>query len=240
MKIAICDDDALFLNATCMLIEEFCRLNPNHSIKYEKFDKPIELVNQLKKGKSYDVLILDILMPEYNGIELAKEFRIINSDAKIIFVTITPEYAVNSYEVDAFYYLLKPIDSKILFKLLSEIQAGEKKEKNTTFTISNFGNITSIQISSILYVEVLKHKIHFHTVDNRVHTTYGKLKDVSSKLEIYDNFLQCHKSFIVNIEQVSMIIDHNFKMKNNTLVPISRQYYKATKQVFMKFVTQYV
>lgn len=239
MNIAICDDDVLFLDATSKLIKQYQLNNSDQILDIEKYNHPLDLLKAINRGAIFDIFILDILMPEYNGIELAKEIRLNNRHAKIIFATITPEYAVNSYEVSAFYYLLKPIDPVLFFKLLDEIDFELRRDIKMNISISNFGNVINVPIISILYIEVLKHKIYYHMVDNKVHNTYGSLKEIAAKLGSFEMFHQCHKSYLVNYEHVTMVIDHNFKMRNNALVPISRQFYRTTKQKYLQFVAHH-
>ena len=238
MKIAICDDDLYALNDTERIVKEYLLTNHMDLSGIARFDKPKVLIKQLKQGIKFDIYILDIIMPDINGIELAREIRTFDAESKILFVTVTPEYGVNSYEVNAFYYLLKPIQTNKFFKLLDSIKESLQDQDKNFVRITNQGNILTFPIHSILYIEVLKHKIHYYIKDNKVYTTYGSLKNIRLFLSSYSNFIQCHKSFIVNLAYVNMLIDHNFKLKNEALVPISRQYYKISKKHLITFMAQ--
>lgn len=237
MKIAICDDDVLALRITSQIIEDYIVKNKPKLISFIKYNSPGDLIKAINQGETYDVFLLDILMPEYNGIELAKIIQTKKNVSRIIFLTVTPEFAVKSYEVFAFYYLMKPINTKQLYSLLDDIYSKISSESNNSLVITSFGNIINLNVKSIQYVEVMQHKIHVHMNDHNVYSTYGSLKDILSKLEEFNGFTQCHKSYIVNLDYVAMLYEHNFKMKNNILIPISRKYYNFTKQVFIRYIS---
>ena len=116
MKIAICDDDLTELNRITAFLDEYSKTN-RLPLTYKTFCSSIELASTAMQ-ESYDLYLLDILMPALNGIELAREIR--NFDraaaADLIFLTSSPEYAVDSYTVKASDYLLKPVQKKRFFR----------------------------------------------------------------------------------------------------------------------------
>ena len=95
IKIGFCDDDLSVLNALRVLLDRY-RVERNREIDYTAFRSPLDLLAEIERGSRFDILILDVLMPGENGIDAAAEIRNYDSDVKIIFLTSSPEFAVQS------------------------------------------------------------------------------------------------------------------------------------------------
>ena len=98
IKIAFCDDDLLVLNELSVLVDRY-RVSHNREIAYTTYNSPLELLAGIERGTRYDILFLDVLMPGENGIETAREIRTWDKSVKIIFLTSSEEFAVQSYVV---------------------------------------------------------------------------------------------------------------------------------------------
>ena len=103
IKIAFCDDDSSVLNDLHELLTRY-RTEKNMQLDDYSFHSPLDLISEIERGARFDILFLDVLMPGENGIEAAEEIRIYDKNIKIIFLTSSSEYAVQSYTVNAFYY----------------------------------------------------------------------------------------------------------------------------------------
>lgn len=88
---------------------------------------PFDLLAETEKGTRFDVILLDVLMPGETGIDAATEIRKFDRNVKIIFLTSSSEYAVQSYSVEAFYYQLKPICKEAFFSLMDSVISACKK-----------------------------------------------------------------------------------------------------------------
>lgn len=119
MKIAICDDDSQELAKISSFIETY-RLKKNVLLTYKTFQSATELVSAMESG-AYNILLLDILMPGLNGIQAAHEIREFDGVTKIVFLTSSPEFAVESYQVKAHNYILKPVSKEKLYHMLDEL-----------------------------------------------------------------------------------------------------------------------
>ena len=100
LKIAFCDDDLEILKELGILLDKY-KTERDEDLTCTVFQSPLELLAAIEKGFSFDILFLDILMPGENGIETAKEIRQYDNNMKIIFLTSSPEFAVQSYTVKA-------------------------------------------------------------------------------------------------------------------------------------------
>ncbi|NCB64453.1 MAG: response regulator, partial [Clostridia bacterium] len=106
MRIAICDDDPRELSRLVHLLDAY-RREAGQEILCATFSSGGDLLEHMKGGE-YDLILLDVLMPGQDGIQVAREIRSFDRAIKLLFLTASPEFAAESYGVDAFYYLLKP------------------------------------------------------------------------------------------------------------------------------------
>ena len=120
IKIAFCDDDMEVLHQMNELLDRY-RVERNEDITYAAFQSPFELLTEIEKGIRPDILFLDVVMPGQNGMDVAKEIRQYDTNMKIIFLTSSPEFAVESYSVGAYFYQLKPIWEESFFRLMDAV-----------------------------------------------------------------------------------------------------------------------
>ena len=120
IKIAFCDDDMEVLHQMNELLDRY-RVERNEDITYAAFQSPFELLTEIEKGIRPDILFLDVVMPGQNGMDVAKEIRQYDTNMKIIFLTSSPEFAVESYSVGAYFYQLKPIWEGSFFRLMDAV-----------------------------------------------------------------------------------------------------------------------
>jgi len=236
LKIALCDDDDMELQKAKKIIEEFIdQKHPNYQITLHTFMNGDDLLHHINKYEDFDLFILDIIMPNMNGIELATEIRCKNTQSKIIFLTSSPEFAVNSYKVDAFYYLLKPFSEKELNSLLCKVLDIMEQEKSASIVIKEAGKLSRVQIHAIQYIESVKHNIYFHLHSGEVLSCYGTINEFCDILMSDKRFVRCHKSFVINMNYVINISSRDFVMKDKTLIPISRQAYLEVKNSYTDY-----
>ena len=126
IKIAFCDDDMEVLHQMNELLDRY-RVERNEDITYAAFQSPFELLTEIEKGIRPDILFLDVVMPGQNGMDVAKEIRQYDTNMKIIFLTSSPEFAVESYSVGAYFYQLKPIWEESFFRLMDAVLADVAK-----------------------------------------------------------------------------------------------------------------
>lgn len=112
MRIAVCDDDEQEISRVGKLITEY-QISRKESIDCHYFKSSTDFLCELRGGE-YDLVLLDVLMPGANGIQTAQELRELDKNVRLIFVSASPEFAVESYSVGAYYYLLKPIEADAL------------------------------------------------------------------------------------------------------------------------------
>ena len=234
IKIAFCDDDMEVLHQMNELLDRY-RVERNEDITYAAFQSPFELLTEIEKGIRPDILFLDVVMPGQNGMDVAKEIRQYDTNMKIIFLTSSPEFAVESYTVGAYFYQLKPIWEESFFRLMDSVLAEcEKKKKNSLILRSKDG-ITRIDLQQLEYCEVLGRKLLFHLENGAVLESAGSLDDLAGQLMQYSNFFRPHRSFLVNMEYIQNISSRSIKMVNDAEIPIPHGKCSEIKNTYMEY-----
>ena len=234
IKIAFCDDDMEVLHQMNELLDRY-RVERNEDITYAAFQSPFELLTEIEKGIRPDILFLDVVMPGQNGMYVAKEIRQYDTNMKIIFLTSSPEFAVESYSVGAYFYQLKPIWEESFFRLMDAVLAEcEKKKKNSLILRSKDG-ITRINLQQLEYCEVLGRKLLFHLENGAVLESAGSLDDLAGQLMQYSNFFRPHRSFLVNMEYIQNISSRSIKMVNDAEIPIPHGKCSEIKNTYMEY-----
>lgn len=240
MRIAICDDNLLELENTKKIISNYYQ-SIQISIDIQCFDNPINLIKliSLPNQDGFDMYFLDMIM-QINGIEVAKKIREISPDTIIIYTTTSSEYAVDAFSVKAYHYLMKPLNIKQVNDLLDELSLNFNYRTKNTFNFKTAtGNILTIEIGQVCYIESIDRRIVIHlTTGESISSTSlrGKFyESIPFKYESY-NFIACHASFVVNMNQISAIEDGLFIMKNGFIVPIAKRNFSNIKKEYIKYL----
>ena len=234
IKIAFCDDEMEVLHQMNELLDRY-QVERNEDITYAAFQSPFELLTEIEKGIRPDILFLDVVMPGQNGMDVAKEIRQYDTNMKIIFLTSSPEFAVESYTVGAYFYQLKPIWEESFFRLMDSVLSEcEKKKKNSLILRSKDG-ITRIDLQQLEYCEVLGRKLLFHLENGAVLESAGSLDDLAGQLMQHSNFFRPHRSFLVNMEYIQNISSRSIKMVNDAEIPIPHGKCSEIKNTYMEY-----
>lgn len=233
LRIAICDDDSYDLSQITSLVELY-RENKKTDINYECFYNAIDFLESLNK-RDYDILLLDVLMPGFNGLQAAQELRKQNDKIEIIFLTSSPEYAVESYSVRANYYLLKPAVKEKLFPILDKL-ADKFNKPEEAIHIKTSSSVFIITYRKIECVEVNAKTIYFYLSDNSIIKGNGNLADFEPILLKRTEFIKVHRSYIANLEWVQKIGQNELLTVCGRRIPIARAVYSQTKTAYTKFL----
>lgn len=222
IRIAICDDSSIDMGIIKAFLEDYYA-KKNCFCEISTFKNGEELLDTYENsGNKFHLLFLDILMDKINGMETATRIRKMDDTVKIVFCTVSPEYAVESYDVFAYGYLVKPFDAAKMRLLLDK------------FTKSVLGNIVShirvksdysdrlIPLNDIVFIESNDKVLLIHLKNYEVIKTYGKLANMEQQLN-EEKFLRCHQSFIVNLDHVMGIDECDFKTVIKQMVPIRKK-----------------
>jgi DNA-binding LytR/AlgR family response regulator len=236
IQIAVCDDNMDELSNMTQLINQY-RVSKHLNCDYAAFLNGFELVSAIDKGKHFDIYCLDIIMPGFTGIDVAKEIRAFDKNAPILFFTSSSEFALESYSVKAINYIIKPISKEKFFLTFDEILERIKVEENDDAIIvkSNEG-IQKILISNLVYAEVIGRNALYHLLSGKVIECKEPFSSVCKNLLKYGRFIQTHRSFIVNMQYMDTIENHQVILQSLSSVPIAQGKALEIKQQYLAYL----
>lgn len=229
MKIAVCDDEKQFIDEVCPLLETWAK---KHEIQLSlfRFTNGDDLLDAHRK-ECMDLIFLDVIMPLLNGIETARELRCGDMSVPIIFLTTAREFAVESYEVRAFHYLLKPIDTGKLFCILDEFLKIFCLPE-LTFTTKTAEGFCKITLADVDYLEAQNKHVHVYLSSGRVIEIREQFSKCQKIFSADNGFYRCHRSYIVNLDHVEQFTKTSLTTICHAVIPISRSSYAAFKEAY--------
>lgn len=229
MLLAICDDNDLERDLLHTLLQKYFS-ETSVRCEFTLYDKGITLYYDVMEGSEYDIIFLDLFMSDSFGMRIAQKLRDIPYRGKIIFFTASADYALESYDVYASGYILKPYGlddiKRTLDRILPEYQ-------NDSYQVKQKSRIVYIPLNEIIYAESDNTKCILHLTDDREYVLYKKLGQIETELND-PRFLRCHQSYLVNM---NYIVEANsvFLLKNGEEVLIRQKSKKELQQKFLDY-----
>ncbi|MBQ8821357.1 MAG: response regulator transcription factor [Lachnospiraceae bacterium] len=230
MRIGICDDERAQQELLRSYVEKWAEDN-QEKIAIHCFMSAEEFLFAWEEDKSFDLLILDVEMGEMNGMELAKKLRNQDAEVPILFVTGYERYIAMGYEVSALHYLLKPIRPEKLWEQLGRIRDRRKSIEKIWFQTAE-GSIV-VPVEDIWYIEADRHNCILHFGEKQQQIKHA-LSYVIKLLQHRRELVSCHRSLLVNLQHVSMIVKNELVMDNGERLPISRSLTGSVNQAFIR------
>lgn len=232
IRIAICDDMPQYLESIKSLISRW--KNAPNDLVIDLFEDGDTLV-EAHTANPFDIIFLDIIMPLLNGIETAAEIRKNDKSVKIIFLTTSSEYAVDSYTVKANNYLLKPIHAERFFQCLDECYA-EFQDHSKSILVKNTTVVHRVELRDIEYLESRGKLVQVVLSNGTAISTPDPLYYFEDQLLFDDGFYKCHRSYIVNIHKIATYSLKEVRMHSDYRIPISRSCQKEFESAYFEFV----
>ena len=225
LNIAIVEDDDREAEILEKYITEYGSKN-NKPFKLERFKNAYSLLENYRHV--YDIIFMDIMMPQINGIEAAKKLRESDQVVTLIFVTNMAKYAVQGYEVDALDFIVKPVKYSTFDMKFKKALAKIAAIKDFHIAISHNGGTLYLSARQITFIEVSGHKVIYHMLDDVV-GGYGSLSDLEKQLQCC-SFLRCNSCYLINPRYINSVNGYTVTMTNGEELAISH----PRKKNFMK------
>ena len=208
------------------------------------FNSPLKATELLQKGK-IDLLFLDIQMPDITGLDVLRSLR---DRPFVVLTTAFKEYALEGYELDIIYYLLKPFSFDRFLKAVTKVNAimtkiaekGDVKPEIESEQETNFKadyliiradrKHYKINYDDLIYIEGQKAYVTFHYVGNKRVTALASLKELEEKLT-ESKFIRIHKSYIVSIKKIASLEGNLIEISDQKL-PVGKSYRSKVEEVF--------
>ncbi len=231
LLIAVCDDIPIECADIAKQIETILKQS-NTDFMIKKFFGGLELI---QSRESFDIIFLDIKMPNINGMELAKQIRKQGRQSLIIFITSASEYVFDAFDVEAFQYLLKPIQTDKLKNVLEKATKKMQIDANIDFLmISANRQIQKVFLKDILYIESIGRiaKIHCNNGTLETYEQIGILEDkLSDKF-----FFRCHKCFLVNLNFVDAFNKTEVRLENGEKIMLAKRRYEDFQKAILSYM----
>lgn len=225
LKLALCDDGEAQRKTVGALLKAYGAARPELAVRVSVFSSGQELLAAAAENDGFDVYVLDVVMPGLSGIELGVQLRERGFNGAIIYLTVSPEYAVDSYAARAFYYLIKPVEPERLYQVLDQAVAGQEKQKAACFAVKIKDGLRLVRMDEILYVERSGRAAHFHLSGGQEldsMTVRGSFREEMAPLLADSRFFLCGASFIVNFFYVAEVGKGYFQMDDGKRISLPR------------------
>lgn len=233
MRLAICDDNDLERNFLHVLLKKYFS-ETSISCEFTLYDRGTNLYYDVTEGIEYDIVFLDLFMRDSFGLNVAQKLREVPYQGKIIFCTVSADYALESYEVYASGYILKPYSLKDIRRTLDRFMP---EYQCNSYQIRQKGKFVYLPLNEIMYVESSNTKCIIHRADGRKYNVYKKLAEIEAELNDL-RFLRCHQSYLVNMNYISEANDA-FLLQNGEEILIRAKSKKEILQRFTEYKKQF-
>lgn len=236
IKIAICDDDEEIRIHLVDLIQSIA-IPENIQIVISVFPLGTDLVQAYENHNSFDLIFLDMLMEGLNGLETALSIRQFDKKSLIVFLTSSPDFALQSYEVEAFDYILKGMNNakieSIFLKALANIQSREERQ----ISIKSGLSYHSLNCKSIEFIEIYAKKLSINLIPKQKIETYKPIRELEDEIKDMSQFFKIHRSIIVNLLYITQINPKFVITLSGEKLPVARGKFYALKDAFLLYTT---
>lgn len=232
---ALCDDKK---DQTAILQEKIRAILSEEAVDavIDCFTTPLELIGTIRNKNKYDIIFLDMQMPEMNGIEAGKKIREFDRDVSIIYITGYVDFALNAFEIRALDYIVKPVNTKKLKQAILDAfirigRTGQKDMDSKQFLVLSCNKkLFNVDMEDIIYLEKQENKVNV-ICEKDQYTVYDSLANIRNKLD-ENMFLQTHQGYIVNRKKISRYENQAIILSRGYNIPVSKKNIKSVRQAF--------
>lgn len=225
LTIALCDDEAAQRSAIGILLQNYAASRPERTVKLSVFSSGWDLLSAVEETGGFSIYVLDVVMPGLSGIDLGVRLREMNHRGAIIYLTISSEFAVDSYAARAFHYLMKPVEPDTLFQVLDQAAAQLDQERAASITVKTKDGLRLARLDEILYAELSARTVRYHlSSGERLDSTTlrNSFQEEMAPLLADSRFFSCGASFVANLFYVTAVEKNCFRMDGGKQVPLAR------------------
>ncbi len=228
LSIAVCDDEVIECCGMAKRIKEIMEEMKIPCI-IRQFQSGRELLQALE---SFDIIFLDIIMQDLDGMKTAQLFRKKASDKILIFVSSSREYVFEAYDVEAFQYLLKPVEDRKLKKVLQKAVGKTERRSQEFLIVSRERQKKKLYLDEIYYFEIKGRVVDVHGTEG-IFTYYEQIGELEDKLRD-KGFFRCHKSYLINLKYVCGYNRQEVILENGEKIVIAKRRYDKFVQEVLK------
>ncbi len=228
--IAICDDEKHMSDHIRAMASDFFR-KKNREIQLGTFTSGEDLLNY---DGQIDILFLDIQMKGMDGLETARKLRADKFRGFLIFITVLKEMVFQSFEVQAYDYLVKPVDEKQFGKTMERLYTSMQNASEGNLLVQQGYERRIVPKDEIVFCEIIDRKIYLNLTSGEVVDYYERIENLESKLD--SHFFRCHRSYLINLKHLKGYKNGTAYMDNGKEVPVSRLRSKEFSSVVLQYM----
>lgn len=232
IQIAICDDEPYMIDLLNQKISAFFH-KENIEISICCFSNGIDL---LSSNKTFHIIFLDVQMDKADGFEIAKKLRNNEFDGFLIFVTIMREAVFSAFEVQAFDYLIKPLQEKHFNQTMQRLLSSLQNQNRKCLMVQKKNEWNIILFNHIMYCEIINRKVYLHLKDKSIIDYYDKIENLEKKLD--SRFFKCHRSYLINLQYVKNYKSTFAYLTNGEAIPVSRLRKEDFSMALLHYIKQ--
>ena len=229
MKIAICEDEKFTIDIISSYISEFMK-EKNIQYNLKAFTSAADFY---KSVEDFDLILMDYQLPDATGMEIAKKIRLTNKKTTIVFITAYSEYVFESFEVNTFRYILKPVEKNTIFKMLEDFFNNFEQYSRVEIPLTS-ADAAVVSLPEIMYIES---NGRYTTVrcNNTTYTSTKALATFEAEINSF-RFFRTHRTFLVNMKYIAEIDGHIITLTNGEKIEISRRNLATFNKCYMNFL----
>lgn len=224
LRIALCDDEEKQLNQAAALLNTYLSSHPDLNGQVETFRSGSALLAQVEDTGGFDLYVLDILMPELSGIDTGRRLRTLGDGGEIVYLTNSNDFAADSYDVRAFFYLLKPANEGKFFQVLDSAAEKLNQRRNSAVVVTTADGPRRILLERIRYVERVGRCVRYYCTDTTIdsQTIRISFREAVAPLLADRRFCLCGASFALNFQHVTGVNGQTALLDNGQTVVLPR------------------
>ena len=231
--IAICDDEKYMSDQIRRMASDFFR-GKNVETAVTQFTCGEEL---LQYDKTIDILFLDIQMKGLNGMDTARKLRERKFKGFLIFITVLKEMVFQSFEVQAYDYLVKPVEQRPFDKMMERLFISMQNAGEANLLVQKGYESRIISLEDIVYCEIIDRKVYLHLSTGEIVDFYDRIENLENKLD--NRFFRCHRSFLINMKYLKSYKNQTAYMEDNSTIPVSRLRSKEFSGVILQYMKEW-
>lgn len=233
IQIAICDDNFMDQLVLKHLLEK--QIKDRHmECLIESYPNGQALLDNYKRGK-YDIIFLNVCMKKMSGIEVGRIIRENDYKIELVYVSSETEHILESFEVFAMGYLLKPFDVAKIDIFFNYYFSKHPNPKTKLIKVKYKNLEYNIFYSNIIYVDSCDKTVSFYTTNQGIISINDQLNRIEKLLDD-ERFLRCHQSYIVNMDYVIKNQKDDFVLENEMMIPIRKKEKRALITTYLEYV----